>query len=263
MSLSLLVLQTELMTMMRVVHLDLTVSGYRETLCRGLVCLNFSHFCISCLNKFLVFGFHRVSRKRLCDLFLYGVNYHGHESALKIRCLIDGSRFLDSLAEALKDLLTDLLMAHLTSAEAQYDLDLIALAEETQRVLDLCFEIMCVDTAGKLYLLDFDNVLLFLCFLLSLFLLIAIAAVVGDTTNGRLCIGGNEDQVKTLIIRGAKSIVRRHNTDLFTVGSDNSYFFSLNGLVYEQFFCSYNSSPPKMKNDTKTHSVPHKIIPPP
>ena len=167
------------------------------------------------------------------DLFFNGVDYHSHESAFEVGGLIDSTRFLDSLAETLKDLLADFLMAHLTSAEAQYDLDLIAFAEETKRVLDFGFEVMRVDTAGKLYLLDLDDILLFLCFLLSLFLLIAIAAVVGDTTNGRLCIGGNEDQVKTLIICGAKSVVGRHNTDLFTVGSDNSYFLTLNGFVYE------------------------------
>ena len=188
---------------------------------------------------------------RYGDLFLDGVYYHGHQSALKIGSLIDRSRILDSLTEALKDLLTDLLMAHLTSAEAQYDLNLIAFTEETHRVLDLGLEVVGLDTAGKLYLLDLDNVLLLLCFLFSLFLLVAVASVVSDTTYGRLGVGGNEDKVKTLIVCGAKGVVGRHNTDLLTVGSDNSYFFSLNGLVYEQFFCSYNSSPPKNKNNTE------------
>ena len=167
------------------------------------------------------------------DLFFNGVDYHSHESAFEVGGLIDSTRFLDSLAETLKDLLADFLMAHLTSAEAQYDLDLIAFTEETHRVLDLGLEVVGLDTAGKLYLLDLDNILLFLCFLLSLFLLVAVASVIGDTTYGGLCVGGNEDKVKTLIVCGAKGVVRGHNTDLLTVGSDNSYFFSLNGLVYE------------------------------
>ena len=167
------------------------------------------------------------------DLFFDGVYYHGHKLAFEIGCLINISRFAYSLAETLKDLFTDLLMAHLASTEAQYDLDLIAFTEETQCVLDLGFEIVGFDTAGKLYLLDLDNVLLLLCFLLSLFLFIAIASVVSDATYRGLCVGGNEDQVKTLIICGAKGVVGRHNTDLLTVGSDNSYFFSLNALVYE------------------------------
>ena len=188
---------------------------------------------------------------RQIDLFFDGVYYHGHKLALEIRRLIDGSRFAYSLAETLKDLFTDLLMAHLTSAETQYNLDLIAFTEETHCMLDLGLEVVGLDTAGKLYLLDLDDILLFLCFLLSLFLLIAIASVVSDATYRGLCVGGNEDKVKTLIVCGAKGVVGRHNTDLLTVGSDNSYFFSLNGLIYEQFFCSYNSSPPKMKNDTK------------
>ena len=166
-------------------------------------------------------------------LFFNGVDYHSHESAFEIGSLIDCARLFNSLAESLKDFLADFLMAHLTSAEAQYDLNLIAFAEETQRMLDFGFEVMSVDTAGKLYLLDLDDILLFLCFLLSLFLLIAIAAVVNYATYGGLCIGGNEDKVKTLIVCGAKSVVRRHNADLFTVGSDNSYFLTLNGFVYE------------------------------
>ena len=166
-------------------------------------------------------------------LFLDGVDYHGHKSALEIGSLIDGSRLANSLTEALKDLFTDLLVAHLTSAEAQYDLNLIAFTEETHRVLDLGFEVVGLDTAGKLYLLDLDNILLLLCFLLSLFLFVAVAAVVSDTTYGGLCVGGNEDKVKTLIVCGAKSVVRRHNTDLLTVGSDNSYFLTLDVFVYE------------------------------
>lgn len=234
MSLSLLVLETELMAVVRMSHFYLAVSGYRETLSRGLVCLNFSHFCISCDKLFFVLSDRsRKPHARQVYLFLDGVNYHGHQSALEIGSLIDGSRLFDSLTEALEDLFTDILMAHLTSAEAQYDLDLIAFTEETHRVLDLGLEVVGLDTAGKLYLLDLDNILLFLCFLLSLFLLVAIASVVGDTTYGRLCVGGNEDKVKTLIVCGAKGVVGRHNTDLFTVGSDNSYFFSLDGLVYE------------------------------
>ena len=167
------------------------------------------------------------------DLFFDGVYYHGHKLALEIRSLIDCSCLAYSFTETLKDLLADLLMAHLTSAETQYDLDLIAFTEETHCMLDLCFEVVVFDTAGKLYLLDLDDILLFLCFLLSLFLLIAIASVVGNTTYRGLCVGGNEDQVKTLVVCGAKGVVGRHYADLFTVGSDNSYFFSLNALVYE------------------------------
>ncbi len=170
---------------------------------------------------------------RQVDLFFNGVYYHGHELALEIGSLIYGSRLAYSLAEALKDLLTDLLMAHLTSAETQYDLNLIAFTEETHCMLDLGLEVVVLDTAGKLYLLDLDDILLFLCFLFSLFLFVAVASVVNDATHGGLCIGGNEDKVKTLVVRGAKGVVGRHNTDLFTVGSNNSYFFSLDALVYE------------------------------
>ena len=100
-------------------------------------------------------------------------------------------------------------------------------------MLDLGFEVVVFDTAGKLYLLDLDDILLFLCFLLSLFLLIAIASVVNYATYGGLCIGGNEDKVETLVVCGAKGVVGRHYADLFTFRSDNSYFFSLNALVYE------------------------------
>ena len=195
--------------------------------------------------------------------FLYGGDHNAEQLTVEYGLLVCRTKVRYVRNKSVDHVLTQLLVAHLTAVEHQNDLDLIALAEETQRMLDFGFEVMCVDTAGKLYLLDLDNILLFLCFLLSLFLLVAIASVVGNTTYGRLCVGGNEDKVKTLIVCGAKGVVGRHNTDLFTVGSDNSYFFSLNGLVYEQFFCSYNSSPPKMKNDTKTHSVPHKIILPP
>lgn len=56
MSLALLILYAELMTVMRVVHLHFSASRYRETLGRSLVCLDFSHsFVLLCIVNDLTY----------------------------------------------------------------------------------------------------------------------------------------------------------------------------------------------------------------
>lgn len=51
MSLALLILYAEFMTVMRVIHLDLAGSRYRETLGGSSVCLDFSHnFVLLCID---------------------------------------------------------------------------------------------------------------------------------------------------------------------------------------------------------------------
>ena len=56
MSLALLILYAELMTVMRVVHFHFAASRYRETLGRSLVCLDFSHnFVLLCIVNDLTY----------------------------------------------------------------------------------------------------------------------------------------------------------------------------------------------------------------
>lgn len=165
------------------------------------------------------------------DLFLYGRNDHRHKSAVKNGDLIDAAVFFDCLAELLKDFLAKLLMAHLSTSETKHYLDFVAIVKESYRVLYLGLEIVSFDTAGKLYLLNLDNVLLLLRFLLSLFLLEAVSSVIDDAAYGGLSVGGNENEVESLIVRYVARGVRAHYAELVTVGTYNSDFFEANVLI--------------------------------
>ena len=99
-------------------------------------------------------------------------------------------------------------MTHLAALEFHNDADLVALTDEAVGMLDLGLEVVRVDTAGELNLLDLDNGLLLLCFLLSLVALKAVLAVIHDAAYRRLRVGSDEHQIEILFVshgeRGAR-----------------------------------------------------------
>ena len=77
-------------------------------------------------------------------------------------------------------------MTHLTTAETQYDLDLVAVAEKTQSMLDLGVEVVLLYAARKLNFLEFDRCLLLFGSFFLLFAFKAELAVVHYTAYRRL-----------------------------------------------------------------------------
>ena len=59
---------------------------------------------------------------------------------------------------------------------------------------------MSINTAGKLYLFNFNGLLLFLCFLFPLVTLVAVLSVVHCAAYGRVALRCDEHEIKTFVI---------------------------------------------------------------
>src|SRR6516164_1713628 len=112
------------------------------------------------------------------------------------RLLLDLGDFGGVILDAIEKLIAQLLVRHLAPAEAQRDLDLVALFEKALHRAHLHVVIVVVDHRPELDLLDLDD-LLFLAGFRRLFLrLVFIFAVIENFADGRGRIGGDLDEIK-------------------------------------------------------------------
>ena len=91
----------------------------------------------------------------------------------------------------------EFLVRHLTAAEAQRDLHLVAFFEEALHRAHFHVVVMVVDHRPELDLLDLDDLLLFAGFGRLLLRLVLVLAVVQQLADRRGGIRGNLDQVKS------------------------------------------------------------------
>ena len=106
------------------------------------------------------------------------------------------------------------LMRHLTAFELQANAHLVSTSEEADSVVYFCVEVMSVNTAGQLNFLYFHSRLLFLSVLFLLVALVTVLAVIHSAANGRSCLGGDKNQVYTVVECIAASLTQRHNAKL-------------------------------------------------
>ena len=89
----------------------------------------------------------------------------------------------------------------------------------------LVFRSLVSILGGKSDLLDIDDLLLLLCFLLFSHLLVFVLTVIHDLTNRRLCRRSNLHQVESGFLCHLQGISGRNDSKLFSVFSNQSYFF--------------------------------------
>src|SRR5437588_8601496 len=111
--------------------------------------------------------------------------HHDDLTALKSRFLLDFRNLAGVILHAVKQLIAELLMCHLTPAETKRDLDLIALFEESLHGAHLHEIIVVIDHRPELDLLDLDNFLFLACLSRLLLRLIFIFAVIENFADGR------------------------------------------------------------------------------
>ena len=181
---------------------------------------------------------------------------HRHQFSVKHGGFIDGSVFGDGIPELIQNIFAELLMAHFTTAEAQYYLDLVAVSQKSDGVLHLGLEIVGLDTAGKLDFLDLDHVLFFLCFFFSLLLLETVFAEVDHFAYRGLSARRDKHQVKSLIVRDAECSLGTHDPELVSGGAYDSDFFEADVFVKQCFFSGYGSLTSKKLKTTRRSSVP-------
>lgn len=151
------------------------------------MCLDLSHFSCPFGFVFLLLIFDRSQIKRDLSSFHSGL-------------LVHGTVFRAGLDEPFYHLVTTVLMSHLTSLEPEADTHFVSFGKELLRTADLGIEVVSLDPAGQLHLLDFHGLLLLAVLFFFLITLVAIFAVIEDAADRRLRLGCDEHQIQPLIV---------------------------------------------------------------
>jgi len=122
-------------------------------------------------------------------------------------------------------------MSHLTAAEADGDLDTVAISDELLGVFELGVEIADINTRRHPDFLDLHHVLVLLRFLFPLALLKTELAVIHQLADGRDSLGRDLDKIQTLLIGNLQRLIGRHDTELFTFGTDQSDLLVVDILI--------------------------------
>ncbi len=97
-------------------------------------------------------------------LFLLRSEHHDHLAAFDLRWEgFDYCQFNQIVFHAVKHFHTDLLVGHLTTAETQRDLGLIAIFEKANQAAEFYLIVTFISTRAEFNFLNLDNFLLFFC----------------------------------------------------------------------------------------------------
>ena len=108
-------------------------------------------------------------------------------------------------------------MRHLAAAEADRDLDTVAVGNEFLGVFELGVKIAHVDTGGHAHFLDLDDMLVLSGFLLTLALLEFVLAVVHQLAHGGRCLRRDLHQIKALLLCGTQRLLAGHDAQLLAI----------------------------------------------
>jgi hypothetical protein len=129
---------------------------------------------------------------------------HDHLAAFELGLGLDLGERRGLVLDPVEKPHAKLLVGHLTAAEAQGHLDLVALVEEAANGLHLHLIVMGVDVRPHLDFFDFDDLLLLARFGGLFLALILEAAEIEDLADGRFGIRRYLDQVETGFRRDLK-----------------------------------------------------------
>ncbi len=115
-------------------------------------------------------------------------------------------------------------MRRLASAEAHFDLDLVAILQETPRGADANLQIVLIGARPQADLFDLRDVLVLFRVAGALILLEAEPTEVGYATDGRHRGRRDLDQVETGFFGASQRLLDRHDTQLLAVLIEDSNF---------------------------------------
>src|SRR5690606_12419468 len=156
-------------------------------------------------------------------LLLLGRDHHDHLPAFQARARFDHDVFAEVGLDPRGHLAAELLVAHLAAAEADVDLDLVALLQEAAHVAQLDLVVAFVGDRAELEFLDLDLLRLLLR-LVGLFLLFeAELAEVHDLADRRIGVGLDLDEVEPRVLGHLQRFVAREHADHFAVRADHAH----------------------------------------
>ena len=126
-------------------------------------------------------------------------------------------------------------MRHLTAAEADRSLHLVASSQELGSLVQLGVEVVGVNIERKAGLLDLDHFLVLLGFLLLLLLFKTVFAVIQHLAHRRGSLRCDLDQIEPGFFCSAHGHLNGHNALLLAIGTDQANFTITDLTVDLQF----------------------------
>lgn len=166
-------------------------------------------------------------------------------TAFQLGVLIDRGNLRTTLGEPGQQLFTDLGMCHFSAAEANCDLQPVAVFQKLLSVFQLYVEIVFADAGRHTDFLDLHNVLVAASFLFPLELLEAVLAVIHDLADGRLGTRRDHDKIQTFLHRDLQRRFGTHNAELFALVADESDLLFINFFIDLMSRVTDRKTPPK------------------
>ena len=158
-----------------------------------------------------------VSFDTATTLFLLRRDDHDHLTAFHLRHLFRLAELFEIGLQTFQHTSADFLVSHLTTAETQRDLGLVALFEEAGQITQLDVVIAVISTRTELHFLDLDDFLLQLGFVGFFLLLILELSVVHQAAHWGICIGCNFHQIHVCLFRHAEGFSQTHDANRLVV----------------------------------------------
>ncbi len=166
---------------------------------------------------------------------------HLHAAPFQLGGLIHHRYLGQYLGKPLFHLEAQVGMGHLAPAEPDGYLELVAGLYKLGRLADLGVEVVRVDVQRKPDLLDVDDLLILLGFLVFLLLFKAELAVVHQLAHRRGRLRCDLDQVQLLLLRHAQRVAGGHDAQLAAVSADQSDLSVANAFIQLQVFFAVRS----------------------
>lgn len=139
---------------------------------------------------------------------------HVDVTTCHFRLLIDMAHGEKVSLDLLRQLMTQFLMRHLTTAELKLDAHLVAFGEEVFRMHDLDQIVMWVDADAEFHFLHLAGLVMLVCFLLVLLLNVFVFAVVDDLAHGRISIRRDLDEVQSTLLGDTDGLCSGQDAEL-------------------------------------------------
>src|SRR5438034_354140 len=218
----------------------MTLAGHAETLLRTAVALDLRHGVTT----------PRISVKHDCTRAGRGrrarpaqrVHHHRHRAAFEQRRALHDAVLLEALRDLHQEDAAAIWVRELAPAEADGELQLVAIREELRRALDLRLDVVVVDLRRDPDLLPGHGLLSFLGLFRFLLLLKAVLPEVEDLRDRRHGVRRDLDEVVAEILRMRERALRRLDAKLFAVGADEAHGWNADLVIDPQFGRGYRRS---------------------
>jgi hypothetical protein len=147
-----------------------------------------------------------------------------HRSALQGGRSLDHANVGDAGGDARNLGSGDFGMGRFTAAEAHFDLDFVAVLQETASGSYTHLQVVLVGPWPQAHFLDLGDVLVLLRVASAFILLEAEFADIGNPADGRIRSWRDFDQVEACLFSAAKRFLNRHHADLLAIVIDNAHF---------------------------------------